>query len=59
MLICAESEAEIHGRLGGDPWAAGRLVTVSVEPWLVLVGEERLPRLRARLGAAELAGEPG
>jgi hypothetical protein len=36
-------EAEIERRLADDPWAiAKRLVTTPVEPWLLMVGGERL-----------------
>ena len=40
MLIAqAHDEAEIHRRLADDPWtAADQLVTVSVEPWTIIVG---------------------
>jgi len=38
-----ENEDEIHRRLADDPWVSEeRIVTVSVEPWHVLVGVERL-----------------
>ncbi len=40
----AESKAEIHRRLGDDPWIpTEQLLTTSVEPWKILVGAERLP----------------
>jgi uncharacterized protein YciI len=43
LIVDAESDAEIHRRLADDPWArAGKLVTASIEPWKILVGEERL-----------------
>jgi len=39
----AASEDEIRRRLADDPWErAQRLVTVSVEPWNLLVGAARL-----------------
>ena len=39
----AASEDEIGRRLADDPWErAKRLVTVSVEPWNLLVGAARL-----------------
>ncbi len=45
LIADAASEADIHRRLAEDPWAAAlRLVTVSVEPWILLVGAERLSR---------------
>jgi uncharacterized protein YciI len=43
LITNADSEAEIHRRLADDPWAAtGQLRTVSIEPWKILVGAERL-----------------
>jgi uncharacterized protein YciI len=43
LIFDAESEAAIHHRLADDPWAAtGQLRTVSIEPWKILVGAERL-----------------
>jgi uncharacterized protein YciI len=43
LVVDAGSEAEIHDRLANDPWVLGQqLVTASVEPWNILVGEERL-----------------
>lgn len=43
LVADAADEAEIHRRLADDPWLRSqRLLTVSVEPWQVLVGEERL-----------------
>jgi hypothetical protein len=49
LLIDAESEREIETRFAADPWvASGHLHTVSVEPWNVLVGTERLGALLAR-----------
>ena len=43
LMVEAASEAEIHSRLGEDPWTlAKRLVTVSVEPWNLFVGASRL-----------------
>jgi uncharacterized protein YciI len=49
-LVIAEagSETEIHQRLAQDPWArAERLSTTSVEPWVLLVGADRLGALPA------------
>ena len=44
VVVDAESEADIHARLAEDPWAVSRLlVTVSVEPWTLFVGADRLP----------------
>ena len=43
LVVDADSEAAIHRRLADDPWAAtGQLRTVSIEPWKILVGAERL-----------------
>ena len=43
LIADAESEAEIRRRLADDPWAATeQLRTVSIEPWKILVGAERL-----------------
>jgi uncharacterized protein YciI len=43
LIVDADSEAAIHRRLADDPWAAtGHLRTVSIEPWMILVGAERL-----------------
>jgi uncharacterized protein YciI len=43
IIVNADSEAEIRRRLADDPWAATeRLVTVSIEPWTIFVGAERL-----------------
>jgi hypothetical protein len=38
LVVEADSEAEIRRRLADDPWEPDRLRTVSVEPWLILVG---------------------
>lgn len=46
LIVDADSEAAIHRLLADDPWAAtGQLRTVSVEPWEILVGAERLSSL--------------
>jgi uncharacterized protein YciI len=37
LIVNADSEGEIHRQLADDPWAE-RLVTMSVEPWKLLVG---------------------
>ena len=43
LIVDAWSEAAIDRRLADDPWAAtGQLHTVSIEPWTILVGAERL-----------------
>jgi uncharacterized protein YciI len=39
LIVNAESEAEIHRRLADDPWEpTEQLITVSIEPWKILVG---------------------
>ena len=39
----AEDECEIHRQLADDPWVpTEQLVTVTIEPWQILVGAERL-----------------
>jgi uncharacterized protein YciI len=43
LIVNAESEAEIHRRLVDDPWVpTEQLLTLSIEPWKILVGAERL-----------------
>ena len=43
LVVDADSEAEIHRRLADDPWAlTDQIRTVSIEPWNVLAGAERL-----------------
>jgi uncharacterized protein YciI len=43
LIANAADKDEIERRLAEDPWAiAKRLVTVAVEPWLLIVGGERL-----------------
>lgn len=43
LVADAKDEAEIHRHLADDPWlATQQLSTVSVEPWKLLIGEERL-----------------
>jgi uncharacterized protein YciI len=43
LILDADSEAEIQRRLADDPWVATeQLRTVSIEPWKILVGAERL-----------------
>ena len=51
LIFDADDEADIHRCLADDPWAVTeQLVTVSVEPWQILVGAEQLPA-RNRLAA--------
>jgi uncharacterized protein YciI len=48
LIVDAASEREIHSRLRDDPWAlAKRLATVSIEPWNVFVGSQRLSPAQA------------
>ena len=43
LIVDAESEQDIQGRLADDPWArTQQLLTVSIEPWKIFVGAERL-----------------
>jgi uncharacterized protein YciI len=47
LIVNAESEAEIHRRLADDPWVpAEQLLTVSIEPWNILVGAIEKPHIR-------------
>jgi uncharacterized protein YciI len=44
LIVNADDEVEVPRRLADDPWVqAEQLVTVSIEPWQILVGAERLP----------------
>lgn len=44
VIVDADDEAEIHRRLADDPWTLSHhLVIVSIEPWNLFVGAERLP----------------
>jgi uncharacterized protein YciI len=53
LVVDAGSEAEIHRRLADDPWVrTERLLTMSVEPWNIFVGAERLSSTRAAANAA-------
>jgi uncharacterized protein YciI len=43
LIVNAEDEAEIQCRLADDPWVpTEQLLTVSIEPWKILVGTETL-----------------
>ena len=43
LIMNAEDENEIHRQLADDPWVpTEQLVTVTIEPWQILVGAERL-----------------
>jgi uncharacterized protein YciI len=44
LIADAGSETDVRGRLADDPWErAQRLVTTTVEPWILLAGADRLP----------------
>jgi len=48
LIFNADGEGEIHRQLANDPWVqTNQLTTVSVEPWNLLVGAERLPSAQA------------
>jgi uncharacterized protein YciI len=45
LVASAQAEADIHRRLANDPWARTQMLqTTSVEPWMPLVGADRLPK---------------
>jgi hypothetical protein len=54
LIVDAETEADVQGRLADDPWAGtDRLQITSIEPWTIIVGAERLHVLaRAARGEA-------
>jgi hypothetical protein len=44
VIVDADDETEIHRRLADDSWTLSQhLVIVSIEPWNLFVGTERLP----------------
>jgi len=46
LIVAAASDREVRDRLAEDPWRKlGILRLLSVEPWEVLVGKERLREL--------------
>jgi uncharacterized protein YciI len=48
LIVDAVNEAEVRERLADDPWSLAELLrAVSVEPWSVFVGGERLAVLGA------------
>ena len=48
LIVHAESVTEIEHRLADDPWApTEQLLTVSIEPWKIFVGTERLATAQA------------
>jgi uncharacterized protein YciI len=43
LIVDADSEAEIAGRLAEDPWTiSAQLEVARIEPWKIFVGAERL-----------------
>ncbi len=66
LIVNAESEDEIHRRLADDPWVpTEQLLTVTIEPWKILVGAERLSSAqnisredRRPAGAARMEQQP-
>jgi uncharacterized protein len=47
LVINADNEAEVHRHLAADPWArTERLVTTTVDPWMPIVGADRLAAAR-------------
>jgi uncharacterized protein YciI len=53
LIVNAGSEAEIQRRLADDPWVrTEQLLTVSIEPWNIFVGAERLSSAPAATNAA-------
>ena len=52
LVVDSDSKAEIHRRLADDPWAlSDQLHIVSIEPWKILAGAERLSSGGDRLTA--------
>ena len=46
LIVTAAAEDTVRERLAQDPWSAsGQLRVDSVEPWRILLGEDRLARL--------------
>ena len=55
LIVDAGNETEIRSRLSHDPWAlTQRLVVVSIEPWNVFVGAERLSSTSSISGGSHL-----
>jgi len=43
VIAETEDESELHRQLADDPWTrTERLVTTSVEPWMLIVGADRV-----------------
>jgi len=59
LVLDADDEDEIHRRLADDPWApTEQLLTASVEPWLLLLGGERLAGLERERPRGVLDEDP-
>ena len=61
LIVDAQDPAEIEHRFAADPWVlSGQLVTSSVEPWMILVGAERMPAAESTAtgGGAGTAAHP-
>jgi uncharacterized protein YciI len=44
LIMNADDNGEINRQLADDPWVpTQQLITLSIEPWQILVGAERLP----------------
>jgi uncharacterized protein YciI len=57
LVARAESEAEIRSRLADDPWErTEQIVTVTAEPWRILVGEVRFLLAGAQAATSSVAG---
>src|SRR5215216_6654390 len=55
LIVNAGSEAEIHRRLADDPWVrTEQLLTMSVEPWNIFIGAERLSSTPAAASAGRM-----
>ena len=49
LVVNAEDDDEIRRKLAGDPWIpTEQLVTVSIEPWQILVGANAIASTRVR-----------
>jgi uncharacterized protein YciI len=42
LVVDAPDEAAVRARLAEDPWGEDMLATVSIRPWSVLIGADRL-----------------
>jgi uncharacterized protein YciI len=56
LVIDADNEEEIRGRLANDPWTLSQhLEITSIEPWNLVVGAERLTHGSRRHGEGDRA----